>query len=61
MTPAKQLRSRSFLWLMAVVVLMTACGDGDGNSDTVLTGFSGVLIFGIIAWAVYRVVKKRTK
>lgn len=38
--------------------LLTGCGDG-GN-DTVLSGFSGVLIFGIGAYVVYRIVKNKT-
>lgn len=31
----------------APMLFLVACGD---NNDTVLTGFSGVLIFGLIAW-----------
>lgn len=46
------------LWLISLLVLLGACG-GD-NNDTIFTGFSGVLIFGIIAWIVYRVVKNRS-
>ena len=39
----------------ALALLFAACGDnGDGNGDTVLTGFSGVLIFGIVAWLIWR-------
>lgn len=45
-----------YVWLL---LLLGACGD-NGNNDTVLTGFSGVLIFGVVAWIVYRVVKNRT-
>jgi hypothetical protein len=61
MTPARQLRSQSFLWLMAFVALMTACGDGDGNNDTILTGFSGVLIFGLVVWLIVHFVRKSGK
>lgn len=47
------------LWV-AVMTVLFACGD-DGNEtgDTVLTGFSGVLIFGVVAWVVWSYVKKR--
>lgn len=44
------------LWIL---VLMAACGD-NGNDDTILTGFSGVIIFGIIAYVIYRYVRRKT-
>lgn len=47
--------------VLVLLVLLAACGEnGDGNGDTILTGFSGVLIFGVVAWVVYRYVKGRT-
>jgi hypothetical protein len=46
-------------WLSFLMLFLVSCGD-DGNNDTVLTGFSGVLIFGIIAYVIYRVVKGKT-
>ena len=46
---------------LALLVLLAACGEnGDGNTDSILTGFSGVLIFGLIVWIVYRLVRSRT-
>lgn len=47
--PLTRLQSQS-LWVF-VMLAMTACGD---DNDTILTGFSGVIIFGIIAWIIYR-------
>jgi len=47
------------IWLPFMLLFLAGCGD-DGNNDTVLTGFSGVIIFGIIAYVIYRVVKGKT-
>lgn len=44
--------------LALLFLLLAACGD---NQDTILGGFSGVLIFGIIVWIIYRIVKNRSK
>jgi hypothetical protein len=44
--------------LIALLLLLTACDD---NNDTVWTGLSGVLIFGIIAIIVLHFLKKRSK
>lgn len=38
-----------------LMLFLTGCGD---NNDTVLTGFSGVIIFGIVAYVIYRYVKR---
>ncbi|MDQ3945083.1 MAG: hypothetical protein M3357_08055 [Actinomycetota bacterium] len=47
------------LWV-AVLTLMAACGDeGNGNEDTLLTGFSGVLILAIVIFLIVRSMKKR--
>lgn len=46
----------TYLWLFLII---SACG-GDNGDDTVLTGFSGVLIFGIVAYVIYRYVKKKS-
>jgi len=47
------------IWFVVMSVL-AACGDENGgNEDTVLTGFSGVLIFGIVVWVIWRYVSKR--
>lgn len=48
------------LWL-TVMVLLVACGEDNGNTDSILGGFSGVLIFGIIVWVVFRYVSKKGK
>lgn len=44
----------------AVFLLLAGCGDNGDRGDTILTGFSGVLIFGIIVWIVYVYIKGRT-
>jgi hypothetical protein len=47
------------LWV-AVLTLMAACGEeGNGNEDTLLTGFSGVLILAIVIFLIVRSMKKR--
>ncbi|MGH9038989.1 MAG: hypothetical protein ACRDZ3_02035 [Acidimicrobiia bacterium] len=44
----------------ALMALMVACGDdGNGNDDTLLTGFSGVVILAIAVFLVVRAMKKR--
>jgi hypothetical protein len=47
------------IWSL-LFLIMVACGEDGNNNDTILTGFSGVLIFGIIVWIIYRAVKNRT-
>lgn len=49
------------LLLVSLMVALAACGEDGSNNDTVLTGFSGVLIFGIVAYIIYRVVRSKTK
>jgi hypothetical protein len=46
------------LWT-ALFVLLAACGDDGGNEDTLLTGFSGVVILAIAVFFVMRAMKKR--
>lgn len=44
----------------ALMVLLVACGDdGNGNDDTLLTGFSGFVILVLAAFFVVRAMKKR--
>lgn len=45
--------------LPLLLVLLGACGDD--NNDTVWTGLSGVLIFGVVAIIVTHIIKKRSK
>lgn len=45
--------------LLLVMLLPAACGDNGNNNDTILTGFSGVLIFGIVVWIIYRYATRR--
>lgn len=48
------------IYLLPALLFLTACGEnGDGNSDTILTGFSGVLIFGIVVYIIFRYVRSR--
>lgn len=53
--------TRLNIWIPTVMLaLMTACGDdGEGNDDTLLTGFSGVVILAIVIFIIMRSVKKR--
>lgn len=53
---------RLAVWPVLVAAMLTACGDdgnGGGNEDTLLTGLSGVVIFGAVIWFVLRKVKSR--
>jgi hypothetical protein len=43
----------TFLWF-AVMGLLAACGEDNGNNDTLFTGLSGVVIVVIIGWLIYR-------
>lgn len=44
----------------ALMMFLAACGDdGDGNDDTLLTGFSGLIIAAVVIWLIVRAVKKR--
>lgn len=47
------------IWLVPLLLALPACGNGNGNDDTILTGFSGVLIFGIVAYIIFRYVSRR--
>ena len=50
------------VWSVLAAAMLTACGDdgnGGGNEDTLLTGLSGVIIFGAVIWFVLRKVKSR--
>ena len=50
------------VWPVLAMALLTACGDDDGgggNEDTLLTGLSGVIIFGLVIWFVVRKAKSR--
>lgn len=47
------------VWV-ALMALLVACGnDGNGNEDTLLTGFSGVVILAIVVVLLVRAMKKR--
>lgn len=48
--------------LVAMMAALAACGDGEkGNSDTIWTGLSGVLIFGVLIVIAIRFYNKRSK
>lgn len=46
-------------YLIPLLMLFAACGDGEGNDDTLLTGFSGFVILIIVIWAIVHFAKKR--
>lgn len=44
-----------------VLLLLAACGnDETGNEDTLLTGFSGVVILAVVIWLVVRMARNRS-
>ena len=43
-----------------VLLFLAACGNENGNEDTLLTGFSGVVILAIVIWLVVRMARKRS-
>lgn len=45
----------------ALLLLLAACGDedGEGNGDTLLTGFSGLVILIIVVWLLLRAFRSR--
>lgn len=48
------------IWIPGLMLLLlSACGDNDGNDDTLLTGFSGVVILIIVVWLIWRALSKR--
>jgi len=52
--------ARLYVALAAVMGMLAACGDDEnGNEDTLLTGFSGLVILIIVIWVIARVIKKR--
>lgn len=49
-----------FLVVPGVLMLLAACGNEDGgNEDTLLTGFSGLVILAVVIWLVVRMARKR--
>lgn len=52
---------RLSLLLGSLMMLMTACGEDDGNggSPDLLTGLSGFVILVLIIWAVVHFAKKK--
>jgi hypothetical protein len=49
------------VWWAIALMALAACGNDNGNNDTILGGFSGVLIFGLIVWLVFRYFVKKDK
>lgn len=51
-----------YVWLPTALLFLAACGDddGEGGEDTLLTGFSGVVILALVVWFVVRTMKKRS-
>lgn len=54
MTPAKLL-----LCLSSVLLLLSACGDEDGDNDSIWTGLSGLVIAIIVGVVILRAVRKK--
>lgn len=54
------MRFNPIIGALVFVVALTSCGDNGDGGDTVLTGFSGVLIFGIIVWIIWRYTRRKT-
>lgn len=50
-----------FLAVPGVLLFLAACGNDEdgGNEDTLLTGFSGVVILAIVIWLVVRMARNR--
>ena len=52
--------ARFYVALATISLIFSACGDDDGgDGDTLLTGFSGLVIFFVVVWLIVRAVKKR--
>jgi hypothetical protein len=53
--------NRFYVALSAMsLIFFAACGeDGDGDGDTLLTGFSGLVIVCLVIWGVVRYARKR--
>ena len=51
---------RAQLWVGAVLLLFSGCGDDDGgNEDTLFTGLSGLIILVLIVWLITRRMRNR--
>jgi hypothetical protein len=56
------LLSLQILWIPAALLFLSSCGNddnGNGNEDTLFTGFSGVIILVLIVWFVMRKARNR--
>ena len=52
---------RAQIWIPAVLLFLAACGgDDNGEDDTLLTGFSGVIILALVVWLIVRSMRKRS-
>lgn len=47
--------------LVVLMIVLAACGENGSNNDTILGGFSGILIFGLIVWIVFRYISRKGK
>jgi hypothetical protein len=58
---ADVLKARLALFTSAFCFMLAACGDdGEGGNDTLLTGFSGLVILAIVVWVIVRALNKRS-
>ncbi len=42
------------------LLLLAACGNEENGNDTLLTGFSGVVILALVIWIVVRMARNRS-
>jgi hypothetical protein len=48
------------VWAVPLLFFLSASGDdGEGNEDTLLTGFTGLVILCLVVYGIYRLVKSR--
>lgn len=57
----KVMVDRANIWIPTVLLVLAACGDDDnGNEDSLLTGFSGLVIVAVVIWLIVRAKRRRT-
>lgn len=48
--------AKAWVWAVGLALVLGACGedDGEGGNGDLLTGLSGVIIFCIVVWLLWR-------